>query len=53
MWYSIFVAIISVLFGYIPVGLGMPVYIVLPLAIIGLLILVRIIGKPVDEEEFQ
>ena len=53
MWYSIFVAIITVLFGYIPVGLGMPVYIVSPLAIIGLLILVRIIGKPVDEEEFQ
>ena len=50
MWYSIFVAIITVLFGYIPVGLGMPVYIVLPVAIIGLFIITYFLGKPVEEK---
>ena len=49
MWYSIFVAILTVLFGYIPVGLGLPIYIVLPLSIIGLGIITYFLGKPVDE----
>ena len=50
MWYCIFVAIITVLFGYIPVGLGLPIYIVLPLATIGMGILIYFLGKPVDSE---
>lgn len=51
MWYSLFVAGITVLFGYIPVGLNMPVYIVLPLAIVAMAIMVYFIGKPVEEVE--
>lgn len=49
MWYAIFVAILTVVFGYIPVGLGLPIYIVLPLAVIGLVIITYFLGKPVDE----
>lgn len=51
MWYSLFVAVLTILFGYIPVGLGLPVYIVLPLSIIGLGLLIYFIGRPVDEVE--
>ena len=51
MWYALFVAVITILFGYIPVGLGLPVYIVLPLSIIGLGLLIYFIGRPVDEVE--
>ena len=47
IWYSLFVASITILFGYIPVGLGMPIYLVLPLAIIILIVLTYLIGKPV------
>ena len=49
MWYAIFVGILTVVFGYIPVGLGLPVYIVLPLAVIGLVIITYFLGKPVEE----
>lgn len=49
--YSIFVAVIAVLFGYIPVGLGMPIWVVLPLATIIMIALVYFIGKPVDNVE--
>ena len=51
MWYALFVAVLTILFGYIPVGLGLPIYIVLPLSIIGLGLLVYFIGKPIDEVE--
>jgi len=46
--YSIAVAIATILFGYIPVGLGLPVYIVLPVSIILVGCMVYFIGKPVD-----
>ena len=49
--YALFVAGITVLFGYIPAGLGMPLWIVLPLAIIVIVLSVRFIGKPVDISE--
>ncbi|SHE41230.1 transporter, NhaC family (TC 2.A.35) [Caldanaerobius fijiensis DSM 17918] len=48
IWYSIVVGIITVLFGYIPVGLGVPVYIELPVAIIITALTVYLLGKPVD-----
>lgn len=51
IWYSIFVATITILFGYIPVGLGMPIYIVLPMAILGLCIVTYFLGKPIEEEK--
>ncbi|WP_024614148.1 Na+/H+ antiporter NhaC family protein [Clostridium sp. Ade.TY] len=49
MWYALFVAGFTILFGYIPAGLNVPVYIILPVAIVVLAIAVRFIGKPVDE----
>ena len=47
--YALFVGFIAVAFGYIPVGLGVSIYIVLPIAIIATILSVRYIGKPVDE----
>lgn len=49
MWYSLFVAAITILFGYIPAGLGMPVYIILPVALLVMFILIQIIGKKVED----
>ena len=48
IWYALFIAGFTILFGYIPVGLGMHIYIVLPLAIIILAGAVYFLGKPVD-----
>lgn len=48
LWYSLAVAVITVLFGYIPVGLGVPVYIMLPVGIAVIGILVYFVGKPVE-----
>lgn len=45
--YAVSVALISVLFGYIPAGLGMPVLMVLPLGIVAVFATVRLLGKPV------
>lgn len=49
MWYALFVAGATIILGYIPAGLNVPVYIILPVAIIALVIAVKFIGKPVDE----
>lgn len=51
MWYALFVGGITIIFGYIPVGLNIPIYIVLPVAIAIIAISVRFIGKPVDNVE--
>jgi Na+/H+ antiporter NhaC len=48
MPYALFTAVISVVFGYIPVGLGLPVYIVLPVAIVAVFAGIQILGKKVD-----
>lgn len=47
MPYAIFVAAITIVFGYIPVGLGLPVYIVLPIAFVAMFIGIQILGKSV------
>ena len=49
IWYALFVAAISILFGYIPAGLGLPIYIVLPLALIAVFVGVQIFGKKVED----
>lgn len=46
--YALSVAAVTVLFGYIPAGLGMPVLLVLPLGIAAIALLVRFVGRPVD-----
>ncbi|NFG22365.1 Na+/H+ antiporter NhaC family protein [Clostridium botulinum] len=49
--YSLSVAGITIVFGYIPVGLGLPVWVVLPIAIIAIVGLVYFVGKPVENCE--
>ncbi len=51
LWYAITVAGATILFGYIPVGLGVPVYIVLPVAIVLIGAIVFFFGKSVDAQE--
>ena len=51
MPYALFTGAITILFGYIPAGLGMPIYIVLPLAILAVFVGVQIFGKKVDGVE--
>ena len=51
MPYALFVASITVLFGYIPAGLGVSIYIVIPISIIAIFIGVQLFGKKADEYE--
>ena len=51
MPYALFTAAVAILFGYIPAGLGLPIYIVLPLAIGAIFVGVQIFGKRVDNVE--
>ncbi len=50
MLYSIVVAVVSVLFGFIPAGLGVTPIITLPLGIGVLVLLLMFVGKKVDNE---
>ncbi|SDL07459.1 transporter, NhaC family [Maridesulfovibrio ferrireducens] len=47
IFYAIPVALISIVFGYIPAGLGMPLFIILPMSILAVFATVRLLGKPV------
>jgi Na+/H+ antiporter NhaC len=49
IWYALFVATITIVFGYIPAGFGLQWYIVLPIAIIAVYLGVQILGKKVGE----
>lgn len=49
IYYSLSVAAITIFFGYIPVGLGVPVYLVLPGSIIMMILFILIVGKPVEK----
>lgn len=49
MWYALFIASITILFGYIPAGFGLQWYIVLPISIIAVFLGVQILGKKVEE----
>lgn len=53
IWYSLFVAVITILFGYIPAGLGLPIYLVLPLSLVAVYVGVQIFGKKVDEATIE
>ncbi|WP_288222220.1 Na+/H+ antiporter NhaC family protein [uncultured Clostridium sp.] len=48
MWYSLFVAGITIIFGYIPAGFGLQWYIVLPISILAVYVGVQILGKKVE-----
>ncbi|MGM9532580.1 Na+/H+ antiporter NhaC family protein, partial [Intestinibacter sp.] len=49
--YSLFIATITIVFGYIPAGFGLPVYVVLPLALAAVFIGIQILGKSVEVEQ--
>jgi Na+/H+ antiporter NhaC len=51
--YALSVAAISVVFGYLPIGLGVPVVAILPLSLVATYLLVRFVGKPVDIVETE
>jgi Na+/H+ antiporter NhaC len=46
--YAVTVALVAIVAGYIPAGLGMPVYLTLPAGIVVLGLVVRIFGKRVE-----
>ncbi|MGL4874109.1 MAG: Na+/H+ antiporter NhaC family protein, partial [Clostridium sp.] len=53
MWYALFVGAVTIVCGYIPAGLGVPVYIILPVGILILILAVKIFGKPIIDEEVE
>ena len=53
MPYAIAVGIISVIFGFLPAGLGMPIWIILPVAMVITAAFIYFFGKSVDEPEGQ
>ncbi|MFT9486308.1 MAG: Na+/H+ antiporter NhaC family protein [Tepidibacillus sp.] len=46
--YAIPIAILTIFLGYLPVGLGLSVWFTLPIGILGVILLVRFAGKPVE-----
>ncbi len=49
--YAIGVAAVAILGGYIPAGLGVPVWIILPVLLAGLAVLVTVFGQSVEQKE--
>lgn len=48
IWYALFVGLIAIVFGYIPAGLGMNVWIILPISLLALYLSIMIVGKKVN-----
>jgi len=48
MPYALFTGVITIIFGYIPVGLGLPIYLALPLSLVMIFIGIQVLGKRVD-----
>ena len=53
IYYAIFVAIVAVVFGYIPAGFGIPWYVCGVAGIIVMFVGLRILGEKVDFEEVE
>ena len=53
IYYAIFVAIVAIFFGYIPAGLGIPWFILIPVGIVVMFVGLRILGEKVDFEEVE
>ncbi|MBU5676009.1 Na+/H+ antiporter NhaC family protein [Alkaliphilus sp. MSJ-5] len=51
LWYSLTVGAITILFGYIPAGLGLPIFIVLPVAMVAVWATVYFFGKSPEAPE--
>lgn len=48
--YALAIAAISIIFGYIPAGLGVSIYIVLPISILSVFVFLKIFGKNIETE---
>ena len=53
MYYAIFVAIVTIVIGYIPAGFGVPFYFSLPVGIVVLYIGLKLLGEKVDFDEVE
>ncbi|MDO4536124.1 MAG: Na+/H+ antiporter NhaC family protein [Clostridium perfringens] len=53
IWYSLFVGAITIIFGYIPAGFGVSVWIILPVALTALLVITLLVGKKVTEDSSE
>ena len=53
IYYAIFVAIITIVFGYIPASLGIPWFICIPIVIVVMFVGLRLLGEKVDFEEVK
>ena len=53
IYYAIFVAIVAVVFGYIPAGFGIPWYVCGVVGVIAMFVGLRILGEKVDFEEVE
>ena len=51
MPYALLVAAISILCGTLPIGLGVSIWVLLPLGFVGLIVALFLLGKPVDRPE--
>ncbi|SPZ49935.1 Malate-2H(+)/Na(+)-lactate antiporter [Sarcina ventriculi] len=51
IWYSLFVGAITIIFGYIPAGFGVSIWIILPVAIIALIAITFMISKKIELED--
>lgn len=51
--YAICVSAVATIFGIIPSGFGMPLWLCLLLSIGALWVLLRLLGKPTDNENVQ
>ncbi|MPM92836.1 hypothetical protein SDC9_139972 [bioreactor metagenome] len=53
MWYSLSIGVITIVFGYIPAGFGLPIVVVLPLGLVATILTVYILGKPIENKEVE
>lgn len=49
LYYAVVIGVISIIFGYIPVGMGMNIWLVLPISMLSVFLLVRFVGKPLKQ----
>lgn len=53
MPYALAVGIVSVIFGFLPAGLGVPIWIILPISMLATVAVVYFVGKPIEEPVTQ
>lgn len=53
MPYALTVGLISIVFGFLPAGMGIPIWIIFPVALLATIATVYFVGKPVEESETE